>query len=54
MRFATIAIIAPGDMGHAVGRALGGHGHRIVTALDGRSAASRARAGAAGMSDLGI
>jgi len=40
-------------MGHAVGRALGGCGHRIVTALDGRSAASRSRAAAAGMADLG-
>ena len=44
MRFATIAVIAPGDMGHAVGRTLGEHGHRIVTALDGRSAPSRTRA----------
>lgn len=53
MQFETIAVIAPGDMGHAVGRALGGHGHSIVTALDGRSAASRQRAAAAGMTDLG-
>lgn len=53
MRFATIAVIAPGDMGHAVGRALGEHGHRIVTALDGRSSASRARAESALMTDLG-
>jgi 3-hydroxyisobutyrate dehydrogenase-like beta-hydroxyacid dehydrogenase len=53
MRFATIAVIAPGDMGHAVGRALGAHGHRVVTTLDGRSAASRARAEAAGMADRG-
>lgn len=53
MPFDTIAVIAPGDMGHAVGAALHAHGHRVVTALDGRSAASRARADKAGMEDLG-
>lgn len=53
MPFDTIAVIAPGDMGHAVGGALHAHGHRIVTALDGRSEASRARAAKAGMDDLG-
>jgi 3-hydroxyisobutyrate dehydrogenase-like beta-hydroxyacid dehydrogenase len=53
MSFETIAVIAPGDMGHAVGRVLGEYGHRVVTALDGRSATSRARAATAGMIDLG-
>lgn len=53
MQFNTIAVIAPGDMGHAVGRALRDHGPRVVTALDGRSAASRARAEAGGIADCG-
>ncbi|MEK9660479.1 MAG: DUF1932 domain-containing protein [Alphaproteobacteria bacterium] len=52
MTFDTIGVIAPGDMGHAVGGALHDHGHRVVTALDGRSDASRARAEKAGMDDL--
>ena len=45
----TIAVIAPGAMGSAIGARLVEHGARVLTALDGRSAASRARAQAAGM-----
>jgi 3-hydroxyisobutyrate dehydrogenase-like beta-hydroxyacid dehydrogenase len=45
----TIAIIASGAMGSAVGRVLTSHGARVLTLLDGRSAASRARAEACGM-----
>ncbi|MCJ2135527.1 DUF1932 domain-containing protein [Methylobacterium sp. J-026] len=45
----TIAVIAPGAMGSAVGARLVQHGARVLTALDGRGAASRARAEAAGM-----
>ena len=44
----TVAIIAPGEMGSAVGRRLKAGGARILTALAGRSAASRARAAGAG------
>ena len=44
----VIAIIAPGEMGSAVGRRLREHGARIVTVLDGRSARSIARAERAG------
>jgi L-threonate 2-dehydrogenase len=44
----TIAIIAPGEMGSAVGRRLAEHGVRIVTVLAGRSAGSIARAERAG------
>ncbi len=44
----TVAIIAPGEMGSAVGRRLRERGARIVTALAGRSAASVARAERAG------
>lgn len=44
----TVAIIAPGEMGSAVGRRLKERGARILTSLAGRSAASAARARAAG------
>lgn len=33
----TIAILYPGDMGHAVGRVLGDHGHIVITCLTGRT-----------------
>ncbi len=46
-----IAVIAAGDMGAAVGARLAAQGCRVVTSLTGRSAASRARAEAAGMAD---
>jgi 3-hydroxyisobutyrate dehydrogenase-like beta-hydroxyacid dehydrogenase len=46
-----IALISPGAMGSAVGRRLADAGHEVLTSLAGRSAASRARAAAAGMSD---
>jgi 3-hydroxyisobutyrate dehydrogenase-like beta-hydroxyacid dehydrogenase len=41
----------PGDMGHAVGRVLREHGHRVVTCLSGRSERTRGLAGAAGLED---
>jgi len=44
----TIAIIAPGEMGSAVGRCLREHGARITTSLAGRSKTSMARADGAG------
>jgi 3-hydroxyisobutyrate dehydrogenase-like beta-hydroxyacid dehydrogenase len=47
-----IAILSPGDMGHAVGASLGRRGHRVVTALAERSAATRRRAERAGIEDL--
>lgn len=46
---AVVAVIAPGAMGAAVGKRLTDRGARVLTALAGRSAASRARAEAAGM-----
>ena len=49
----TIAIIATGDMGHAVGRVLGEHGHRVITDLSRRSERSRQLARAGGIADLG-
>ena len=38
----TIAIISPGDMGHAVGALLRQAGLRVITQLDGRSGRTRA------------
>jgi putative dehydrogenase len=45
----VVAIVAPGEMGSAVGRGLGEGGARVLTTLEGRSAASRARAERAGL-----
>jgi 3-hydroxyisobutyrate dehydrogenase-like beta-hydroxyacid dehydrogenase len=50
---ATVGVLMPGDMGHAVGRALRGHGHRAITGLAGRSERSRRLAAAAGLEDAG-
>jgi 3-hydroxyisobutyrate dehydrogenase-like beta-hydroxyacid dehydrogenase len=47
----VIAVIAAGDMGSGVGARLSERGCRVLTSLEGRSAASRARAGAANMAD---
>jgi 3-hydroxyisobutyrate dehydrogenase-like beta-hydroxyacid dehydrogenase len=49
----TIAVLMPGDMGHAVGRALGEHGHQVITCLEGRSDHSRNLAQAAGIEEAG-
>jgi putative dehydrogenase len=45
----TIAVIAPGAMGSGVARRLADHGASVPTLLEGRSAATVARARAAGM-----
>ena len=47
----SVAVVAPGAMGAAVGRRLADHGARVLTLLAGRSAATRRRAEAAGMAD---
>ena len=44
-----VAIVAPGNMGAAVGRRLREHGVEVLTSLEGRGAASAARAAEAGM-----
>ncbi|MEO8463795.1 MAG: NAD(P)-binding domain-containing protein [Gammaproteobacteria bacterium] len=49
----TIAVVGTGDMGSAVGSALVRAGYRVVTAGQGRSAASRGLAEKAGIEDLG-
>ena len=53
MRIETVAVLAPGDMGHAVAAVLKEGGLRVVTCLAGRSARTRALAAAAGVEDLG-
>jgi len=45
----TVAIIAPGEMGHAVGATLRAHGARVTTCLAGRGERSLTRAQEAGM-----
>ncbi len=45
----AVAIIAPGAMGAGIGKRLASHGVRVLTSLAGRSDATAARAGEAGM-----
>ncbi len=51
MSLPAIAVLMPGDMGHAVGRVLREHGHRVLTCLAGRSDRTRGLAEAAGLED---
>ena len=48
----TVAILSPGDMGHAVGQLLREHEVQVVTCLAGRSARTRALSEKAGIVDL--
>jgi 3-hydroxyisobutyrate dehydrogenase-like beta-hydroxyacid dehydrogenase len=48
----VIAIHSPGAMGSAISARLVEHGARVLTSLDGRSAATVERARAAGMEDV--
>jgi 3-hydroxyisobutyrate dehydrogenase-like beta-hydroxyacid dehydrogenase len=49
----TIALLHPGEMGAAVGACLAERGSRVVWASAGRGAATRSRAEASGLVDLG-
>jgi 3-hydroxyisobutyrate dehydrogenase-like beta-hydroxyacid dehydrogenase len=49
MAIETVAVVAPGDMGHAVADVLRRNGLRVVTTLGGRGPDSVARANRAGM-----
>jgi 3-hydroxyisobutyrate dehydrogenase-like beta-hydroxyacid dehydrogenase len=49
----TVAILAPGDMGHAVAKVLKAGGLRVITCLAGRSERTRALAESAGVVDVG-
>jgi 3-hydroxyisobutyrate dehydrogenase-like beta-hydroxyacid dehydrogenase len=53
MSLPTLAVLMPGDMGHAVGRVLREHGHRVLTCLAGRSERSCGLANSAGLEDAG-
>ena len=52
MSIAAVGLLSPGDMGHAVGRALREHGLDVLTCLDGRSDRTRALSAAAGLRDV--
>ena len=52
MSFNTVAILSPGDMGHAVGQRLREHELRVITCLTGRSGRTRALAEKAGIQDV--
>ena len=52
MRIETVAILSPGDMGHAVGRALREHGLRVISHLEGRSERTRELARSAGIAGV--
>src|ERR1700674_2623911 len=49
----VVAIVAPGSMGSAVAKRLVEHGINVMTPLEGRSEASKARAREAGMVAIG-
>ena len=48
----TVALMSPGDMGHAVGAVLRHGGLRVITNLEGRSERTRGLAGQAGIEDV--
>ncbi len=50
----TIGLLHPGEMGAAVGQCLAGAGHRVLWVPEGRSAATSARAAAAGLVACGL
>ena len=53
MSDSTIGLLHPGQMGAAVGQCLAGAGHRVLWVPEGRGAATRARAAAAGLTGVG-
>src|SRR5438874_6949285 len=48
-----VAILWPGEMGHAIGRVLVNRGLRVVTALEGRSVRTAGLTRLAGIEDVG-
>ena len=50
----TIGLLHPGEMGAAVGKCLAGAGHRVLWDPKGRSAATRERAEAAGLTGVAL
>jgi 3-hydroxyisobutyrate dehydrogenase-like beta-hydroxyacid dehydrogenase len=53
MQIKTVALLHPGEMGSAIGACLARRGLKVVWASSGRGAATRTRANAAGLHDLG-
>lgn len=53
MKLQHIGVVSPGDMGQAVAQALKAGGYTVHTALQGRSARTRALAAEAGLHDCG-
>lgn len=53
MKIETIGVMSPGDMGQAVAQQLKSKGFKVCTALDQRSARSKALAQQAGLTDVG-
>jgi 3-hydroxyisobutyrate dehydrogenase-like beta-hydroxyacid dehydrogenase len=53
MEIKTVAILSPGEMGAATGKAFQQNGFDIITSLEGRSDTSRKRSIAAGFRDCG-
>jgi 3-hydroxyisobutyrate dehydrogenase-like beta-hydroxyacid dehydrogenase len=53
MAIRTVALLHPGEMGSAIGACLARRGLRVVWASAARSAATRSRANAAGLHDVG-
>ena len=53
MRIEKVGLMTPGDMGQAVALQIKARGFSVSTALDGRSARSRALAQEAGLADVG-
>ncbi len=51
MALETVAVLSPGDMGHAVGRVLRAHGLETITCLAGRSERTKRLAAEAGIRD---
>lgn len=49
----VVAILSPGEMGHAIGAVLVRRGARVITALDGRSERTVGLARRAGLEDVG-
>jgi L-threonate 2-dehydrogenase len=49
----TVAVLSPGDMGHAVGAVLRHAGLRVITSLEGRSERTEALAAKAGIENVG-
>lgn len=49
----VVAVVSPGEMGHAIGRTLVEHGVRVLTSLTGRSQRTRGLAATAGLEDTG-